>query len=76
MSHCLLFPSPSPPQLVTFSVQSSANQGSLIGQRKAPELDNNQLPTPWGSELILVFFCFSKSLKFTHFLGTYFLLTA
>ena len=46
MSHCLLFPSPSPPQLVTFSIQSSANQGSLIGQRKAPELNNNQLPTP------------------------------
>lgn len=71
MSHHLLSASPSPPQLETLSIQSFANQGSLIGQRKAPEL-NNQLQTPWGSELILVFFCFSKSVKSTHFSGTHF----
>ena len=72
MSHYLLSPSPGPPQLETLSIQFFANQGSFIGQRKAPELNSNQLRTPWGSELILVFFCFSKSLKSTLFLGTYF----
>lgn len=70
MSHHLLSASLCSPVRDALHSIFFANQGSLIGQ-KAPEL-NNQLQTPWGSELILVFFCFQNPSKSTHFLGTHF----